>query len=115
MPTVLLVDDHAGARTALRRLLGLTCDLSVVGEAADGAQAVSLAAELRPDLVVMDLSMPTLDGVEATRRIRVAAVATRIVVLTGTLMRRREALAAGASAFVLKDAPPASLLEALRA
>src|SRR5439155_11436528 len=82
MIRVLIADDHAIVRTGLAQLLGTTEDLRLVGEAADGAQAVALAAELRPDVVLMDLSMPGLDGVAATARILAADPQTHVLVLT---------------------------------
>jgi DNA-binding NarL/FixJ family response regulator len=116
MTRVLLVDDHAMVRTGIATLLGVTDDLEVVGQASDGEEAVSVAAETRPDVVLMDLSMPGVDGVEATRRILADQPAVRIVVLTSFSDRVRvgDALAAGAVGYQLKDCEPADLLTAVR-
>jgi len=104
MTNVLLADDHQLLRQALRRAFE-DAGLTVVGEAADGEEAVRLAAELHPDVVVMDVTMPVLDGVEATRRLHAALPDLPIVVLTmhGEDTLRREAIAAGASGFLTKD------------
>jgi len=115
---VLLADDQAMVRAGLRALLSVEADLEVIGEAADGQQAVSQAGELVPDVVVMDLRMPVLDGVAATARIaadeRLAAV--RVLVLTtfddDELVFA--ALRAGAAGYLLKDADPAELLHGIR-
>ena len=124
MIRVLIVDDHAIVRQGLTQLLGSTDDLEVVGTAADGAEAVTQAAALSPDVILMDLSMPGVDGVEATRRIVAAAAASptptedhRIVVLTSFLDQPRivAALDAGASGYILKDAPPDEVIAAVRA
>ncbi len=103
-PRVLLVDDHQLLRQAVRRALE-DAGMQVVAEAADGSEAVKLAADIAPDVVVMDVSMPVLDGVEATRRIHAARPDLPIVVLTmhGEESQRREALAAGATGFLTKD------------
>lgn len=113
---VLLVDDHALVRSGLVALLDATDDMQVLGEAPDGAQAVRLAAELEPDVVLMDLSMPVLDGVAATRQIVAARPATSVVVLTSFSDRARvgDALAAGAVGYLLKDCEPRDLLAAVR-
>jgi DNA-binding NarL/FixJ family response regulator len=114
----LLVDDQPLIRSGIRALLDSEDDIEVVGEAADGQAGVELATELRPDVVLMDVQMPVLDGIEATRRIasdpRLAAV--RVVVLTnfGLDAYVFQALRAGASGFVLKDSKPQELLQALR-
>jgi DNA-binding NarL/FixJ family response regulator len=103
-PRVLLVDDHQLLRQAVRRALE-DAGLEVVAEAGDGSEAVRLAAEMRPDVIVMDVSMPVLDGVEATRRIHAASPELPIVVLTmhGEDAQRRDALDAGAAGFLTKD------------
>jgi DNA-binding NarL/FixJ family response regulator len=117
MTRVLLVDDHAMVRTGIAALLGVTDDLEVVGQAADGAAAVDAVAECAPDVVLMDLSMPGVDGVEATRRILADHPGVQIVVLTSFSDRDRvsDALAAGAIGYQLKDCEPADLLAAVRA
>jgi DNA-binding NarL/FixJ family response regulator len=117
MTRVLLVDDHQLVRAGLAALLETAGDLEVVGQAADGNQAVELAGSLEPDVVLMDLSMPVMDGVEATRRLLAERPGTHVVVLTSFSDRERvnEALAAGAIGYLLKDSDPADLLAAVRA
>jgi DNA-binding NarL/FixJ family response regulator len=112
--TVLVADDHAQVRELVCRALDHEPDLVVVANACNGADAVQLAAQLEPDVVVMDLSMPVLDGVEATRRLRSRADPPAIVALTASHAMGRRALAAGASCCVYKDAPPCDLLAAVR-
>ena len=114
MTRVLIVDDHDRVRAGVRALLGPLRDLEVVGEAADGDQAVHLAARLRPDVVLMDVSMPVMDGIEATRRIRALDPGIRVVVVTATAGRERDAYGAGAYGHVLKDAGPEELIGSLR-
>lgn len=116
MINVLIVDDHAIVRTGLAQLLGTTEDLRLVGEAADGAQAVRLAAELRPDVVLMDLSMPGMDGVTATERILAGNPGTHVLVLTSFSDQTRilDALAAGAEGYLLKHAEPETILSGIR-
>jgi DNA-binding NarL/FixJ family response regulator len=113
---VLLVDDHQMVRTGIATLLAATDEIVVVGQAGDGAAAVAAAAETLPDVVLMDLSMPVLDGVEATRRILESQPDVRVVVLTSFSDRDRvsDALAAGAIGYLLKDCDPADLLAAVR-
>jgi DNA-binding NarL/FixJ family response regulator len=114
--TVLLVDDQELIRRGLRMVLEEEPGLRVVGEAADGEQAVRICATLRPDVVVMDVRMPGLDGVEATRRIVAAHPGTQVLVLT-TFDLDEYAFAAlrhGASGFLLKDVPPSELARAIR-
>ncbi|OIH94025.1 MULTISPECIES: response regulator transcription factor [unclassified Curtobacterium] len=114
---VLLVDDHALVRGGLRAVLATTDDCEVVGEAATGEEAVDRAADLRPDVVVMDLSMPGAGGVDATARLRAAMPAVRVLVLTtfSDDHRVRAALAAGATGYLLKDAAPDDVVAAVRA
>nr|WP_307836009.1 response regulator transcription factor [Phycicoccus sonneraticus] len=112
---VLLVDDHAMVRSGFRMMLSVEEDLEVVGEAANGAEAVVVARESAPDVVLMDVQMPVLDGIEATRRL-VAEDLGRVVILT-TFDRDDylfDALDAGASGFLLKNAEPEQLVEAVR-
>jgi DNA-binding NarL/FixJ family response regulator len=113
---VLVVDDHAMVRSGLTVLIDGTADLHVVGEAADGRQAVELAAELEPDVVLMDLSMPVMDGVEATRELLRQRPGSVVVVLTSFSDQPRvaEALRAGAVGYLLKDCDPRDLLAAIR-
>lgn len=114
---VLLADDHELAREAMRSVLTREPDLRVVGEAADGRAALALARELRPDLVLMDLRMPGLDGLAATRAIVEASPSTRVVVLTSLETRAHllEALRVGAAGYLLKGATKQEVLETLRA
>jgi len=112
---VLVVDDEQLVRTGFRLVLDRESDIDVVGEAGDGAAAAALAVELAPDVVLMDIRMPEVDGLEATRRI-VASTAARVVILT-TFDEDAyvyDALRAGASGFLLKYAPAADLLAAIR-
>jgi len=115
---VLLAEDQAIVRAGFRALLDGEADLEVVGEAADGREAVSLAHELRPDLVVMDIRMPGLDGLEATRQITADPTLreTRVLVLTTFELDEYlfGALRAGASGFLLKGGQPSELLSAIR-
>jgi NarL family two-component system response regulator LiaR len=113
---VLIADDHAVVRQGLRTFLDLQADIDVVGEAADGEEAVAAAAEHSPDVVLLDLVMPGLDGIGALRRLRDAAPAARVIVLTsfGEDERLFTALRAGATGFLLKDVEPAELVRAIR-
>jgi DNA-binding NarL/FixJ family response regulator len=115
--TILLVDDHQLVRAGLASLLDGAGDLQVVGQAADGQQAIQLAADLAPDVVLMDLSMPVLDGVEATRLLLAAHPAAKVVVLTSFSDQARvaDALTAGAVGYLLKDTEPRDLMAAIRA
>ena len=116
MIRVLIVDDQALFRGGIRMLVESQPDLACVGEAADGAQAVRLAAEQRPDVVLMDVRMPVLDGISATDRIVRANPAVRVIVLTTFDLDEAAARAirAGASGFILKDAEPELVLAAIR-
>ncbi|MFE3590730.1 response regulator [Streptomyces niveus] len=115
---VLVCDDQAMVRTGLVTIIDAQPDLEVVGECGDGRTAVDLAGELAPDVVVMDVRMPVLDGIEATRLLAGAGVTHAVKVLVVTTFNLDEyvyeALRAGASGFLLKDAPPAQLLHGIR-
>ncbi|MCX2948403.1 response regulator [Lentzea sp. NEAU-D7] len=116
MIRVLLVDDQELMRMGFRMVLGAQEDIDVIGEAADGLDAVQMAEKLRPDVVLMDVRMPVMDGVEATARI-VAADSAKVLVMTTFDMDEYalSALRNGASGFLLKDTPPTDLVSALRA
>jgi DNA-binding NarL/FixJ family response regulator len=116
MTTVLIADDQALVRVGLRKILESESEMTVVGEAADGDDAVAAASRSRPDVVLMDIRMPVLDGIEATRRIVAGQPATRVLILTtfGLDGYVFDALRAGASGFMLKDAPPEEILAAVR-
>jgi DNA-binding NarL/FixJ family response regulator len=116
MTTVLVADDQALVRVGLRKILESEPETVVVGEAANGEDAVTAAHRLRPDIVLMDIRMPVLDGIEATRRIVRAQPATRVLILTtfGLDTYVYDALRAGASGFMLKDAPPEEIAAAVR-
>lgn len=116
MITVLLADDQRLVRTGLRMLIESTPDLAVIGEAADGVEAVRLAAELSPDLILMDLRMPGMDGVAATQHIVASHSATKVLVLTtfDDDDHLYPALAAGAAGFLVKDTAAPDLLSAIR-
>ncbi len=113
---VLVVDDHAVVREGLRTFLELQDGIEVVGEAADGEQAVTQATELEPDVILMDLVMPGLDGIGAMRELRARASPSRVIVLTSFLDDERlmPALEAGAAGYLLKDVEPAELARAVR-
>jgi NarL family two-component system response regulator LiaR len=113
---VLIVDDHAVVREGLRTFLDLQDGLEVVGEAGDGEEAVQLIRRLRPDVVLMDLVMPKLDGVEAMRQLRESSPETRVIVLTSFLDDERllPAIRAGAAGYLLKDVQPQELAQAVR-
>jgi DNA-binding NarL/FixJ family response regulator len=115
--SVLLVDDQELMRMAFRMVIESQADLTVAGEAANGLDAVAQVAALRPDVVLMDVRMPELDGVEATRRIVDSGSDARVIILTTFDLDEYvyAALRAGASGFLLKDAQPADLLSAIRA
>jgi len=115
--TVLLADDQALLRVGFRMVVESQDDLSVVGEAGNGEEAVRMTAELDPDVVLMDVRMPDMDGIEATRRIVDSGSRSRVLVLTTFDLDEYAfaALRAGASGFLLKDVPPADLLSGIRA
>jgi DNA-binding NarL/FixJ family response regulator len=117
MIRVLIVDDHAVVRAGLAELLAATGDIEVVGHAAGGEEAVALAEQTAPDVILMDLSMPGMSGAQATARLRDAGSAARVVALTSLSARERilEALDAGAIGYLLKDAEPDELLRGIRA
>ena len=114
---VAIVDDHAIVRGGLEALLGTVDDIEIVGSASDGAEAVALVEATRPDVVLMDLSMPVLDGVEPTRQICARVPGTRVVVHTsfGDQTRILDALIAGAAGYLLKHTDPDQLLAGIRA
>jgi DNA-binding NarL/FixJ family response regulator len=114
--SVVVADDQTLVRAGFRMILDSREDIDVVGEAADGAAAVDLVAECEPDVVLMDVRMPVVDGIEATRRIVAGGAATRIIMLTTYDLDEYvyAALAAGASGFLLKDVRPAELTDGVR-
>jgi DNA-binding NarL/FixJ family response regulator len=114
---ILLADDHPVVRDGLAAMLSTQPDFQVIGEAGTGAEAVAEAARLHPDVVLMDLEMPVLDGIEAIRRLRAADPAVQVVVLTAfdTDDRILGALQAGAQGYLLKGAPRAEIFAAIRA
>ena len=116
MTTLLIVDDQALIRVGLRKILENEPEMTVVGEAGDGEEAVASARRLRPDVVLMDIRMPVLDGTEATTRIVRAQPSARVLILTtfGLDTYVYDALRAGASGFMLKDAPPEEIAAAVR-
>jgi DNA-binding NarL/FixJ family response regulator len=114
---IMLVDDQALLRVGFRMLLDAEDDLEVVAEAADGAEAVALAERLRPDVILMDVRMPGVDGIEATRRITSARPESKVIILTTFDLDEYAfgGLRAGASGFLLKDSKPVELMAAIRA
>ena len=113
---ILLADDHSIVRTGIAAILGYEKDISVVGEAEDGEEAIRLARKLSPDIVLMDLMMPGMDGVEATRTIRKTLPETKVLILTtfGTSADVARAIAAGASGAIVKDISKDDLVSAIR-
>jgi DNA-binding NarL/FixJ family response regulator len=113
---VLVADDQALVRRGFRMILETEADLEVVGEAADGEEAVLLVSQLRPDVVLMDVRMPGVDGIEATRRIAAGGDGPRVIMLTTFDMDEYvyDALRAGAAGFLLKDVPPEQLVDGIR-
>ncbi|HLL33188.1 MAG TPA: response regulator transcription factor, partial [Streptomyces sp.] len=113
---VLLVDDHQVVRRGLRTFLEVQDDIEVVGEAADGAEGVERAQELKPDVVLMDVKMPGMDGVEALRRLRELDHPARVLIVTSFTEQRTvvPALRAGAAGYVYKDVDPDALAGAIR-
>jgi DNA-binding NarL/FixJ family response regulator len=115
MTRILLVDDQPLARSGLRMIMETQANFTVVGEAPNGLDAVAFASELVPDVVIMDIQMPILDGIEATKRISALALPVKVLILT-TFERDdylHDALRAGASGFLLKNSPPERLLDAV--
>jgi NarL family two-component system response regulator LiaR len=114
---VLLVDDHAVVRTGLRTFFDLQPDIEVVGEAADGSEGVAMARRLEPDVILMDLLMPNMDGITAISRIKAERTETEIVTMTSFIEEEKvtSALEAGASGYVLKDAEAEEVAAAVRA
>ena len=116
MITVVIADDQELVRAGFRALIESSGDIEVVAEASDGAEAVRLAESHRPDVVLMDVRMPNMDGIEATRQISYVGDSTKVLILTTFDLDEyvHDALRAGASGFLLKDAPATELLEAIR-
>ncbi|WP_129671953.1 response regulator transcription factor [Candidatus Chloroploca sp. Khr17] len=114
---VMLIDDHRVVRQGLRDFLELQDDIEVVGEASSGEEGVQLARELLPDVVLMDLVMPGIDGVETTRRLKAVSPSTRVIVLTSFADDEKvfPAIKAGAISYLLKDISPEELAHAIRA
>ena len=113
-----IADDHAIVREGLRTLLSDEPDIKLVGEAGDGEEAVAAVARLTPDIVLMDIAMPQVDGIEAARRIRKAELAAKVVLLTSAIgddLRLQEALDAGVMGYLLKDVSKDELLRAIKA
>jgi len=115
--TVMLIDDHRVVRQGLRDFLELQSDIEVIGEASSGEEGVQMARDLLPDVVLMDLVMPGIDGVETTRRVRNASPSTKVIVLTSFTDDAKvfPAIKAGAISYLLKDISPEELAHAIRA
>ena len=112
--SVLIVDDSSVVRHGLRSILRASMDVGVVGEAADGQEAVALVEDLQPDVVLMDAQMPEMDGLEATRRVKKLLPAVKVLCLTVHAEFMEEALAAGADACLMKDSGRRELLQVIR-
>lgn len=112
---ILIADDRPTTRRSLKALLTQFAQVEVVGEAADGQESVDLVAKCKPDVVLMDMQMPVMDGLEATRRIKQQWPEVRVIALTIYTKYRAQALAAGADAFLLKDGAPDKLADAILA
>ena len=114
---VLIADDHPVVRQGLRTFLGVQVDLEVVGEAADGVEVVALSESLRPDVILLDLNMPGVDGFGALEELRARGVTARVLVLTSMAERAHvlPAVRAGAAGFLYKDVDPQALVQAIRA
>ena len=110
---VLIADDRPRSRSGLKALLALRSEIQVVGEAANGQEAVRLVEELQPDVVLMDVKMPVMDGLEATRIIKERWPGVKVIVLTIHAGYRADALAAGADAFLVKGGPAKDLVKAI--
>lgn len=111
---VLIADDNVRARWGLRALLALRPEIEVVGEAADGLETVAMARDHQPDVVLMDIRMPLLDGLEATQRLKAGWPEIRIVLTSMVASHRAAAMDAGADAFVVKGSPTGELLAAIQ-
>jgi DNA-binding NarL/FixJ family response regulator len=110
---VLIADDSPRSRSGLRAVLALRPEIQVVGEAANGQEAVRLVEELQPDVVLMDVKMPVMDGLEATQIIKESWPGSKVIVLTIHASYRTDALTAGADMFLVKGCPPEELLKAI--
>ena len=110
---VLIAEDRARSRDGLKALLVTQPEIEIVGEAADGREVVHMVEERRPDVVLMDVRMPVMDGLEATRLIKEKWLEVKVIVLTMYALHQADALAAGADAFLVKGCPAEELLEAI--